>query len=150
MNEPKRMTDEEFDKEIGRREAESPFKALLFASREANRARASEAEKDKTIQGQRDMANPAIEGSHDQRCPARPVNVSGWAYRGARRESLGAREGDMARAEDAAIQAQRKVSGLIQAFDPERTHKGNPGLRPSAGFLERYVEHLIEQVGVMS
>jgi hypothetical protein len=37
------MTDEEFDKEIGRREAESPFKAMLFASREANRARSEEA-----------------------------------------------------------------------------------------------------------
>ena len=65
------------------------------------------------------------------------------------RDAVYAALADMARAEDAAIQAQRTASGLIQAFDPERTHRGDPGLRPSAGFLDRYVERLIEQVGAL-
>ena len=45
-----RMTDAEWLAELSRREHESPHKAMWFAAREADRARASEDAKDATIQ----------------------------------------------------------------------------------------------------
>lgn len=43
------MTDEEFDAEFGRREANSPHSGAMFAAREAGRARSSEVAKDAVI-----------------------------------------------------------------------------------------------------
>jgi hypothetical protein len=57
---------------------------------------------------------------------------------------------DMAQHEDGAAEAQNRAAAAfnMKTFPPNY-HRSDASLRPSAGMLERYVEHLIEQVGAL-
>jgi len=64
------------------------------------------------------------------------------------RDAVYAALADMARAEEAALAAQRLIAThFLQTR--ERVHMSNPEERPSAGYLQAFVERLIEQVGAL-
>lgn len=67
------------------------------------------------------------------------------------RDAVYASIADMARAEDAVWQAQERACRSVDsAFIPDNFMNAEPHSRPSASILERYVERLIEQIGVLS
>lgn len=70
----------------------------------------------------------------------------------AQRDAVFAALCEMAQAELAAWEAQKNLVGLLPANVPTQSggHAVLAGREPSAYFLAAYVEHLIEQVGVLS
>lgn len=82
---------------------------------------------------------------------AEPAETEPVASMSAKRAAVFAALADMARAEEAAFEAQERVIRAMgePAFLPDSFHRAEPHARASASLLGRYVERIIEQVGVL-